>query len=74
MKPYMTDSIEYCTIEEDVVSVARDMLAKGRRRRPVLSEEKLVGQITCRQLLRVVSEFNRNQVAGNFDPLYRDLL
>ena len=74
LKPYTTDSIEYCTIEEDVVTVARDMLAKGRRRRPVLSEEKLVGQITCRQLLRVVSEFNRNQVAGNFDPLYRDLL
>ena len=74
LKPYTTDSIEYCTIEEDVVTVARDMLAKGRRRRPVLSEEKLVGQITCRQLLRVVSEFNRNQVAGNFDRLYRDLL
>ena len=73
-KPYMTDSIEYCTIGEDVVTVAKDMLTKGRRRRPVLSEEKLVGQITCRQLLRVVSEFNRNQVAGNFDPLYRDLL
>lgn len=72
--PYMTDSIEYCTIGEDVVTVAKDMLTKGRRRRPVLSEEKLVGQITCRQLLRVVSEFNRNQVAGNFDPLYRDLL
>ena len=50
------------------------MLAKGRRRRPVLSEEKMVGQITCRQLLGVVGEFNRKQVAGNFDPLYRDLL
>ena len=74
LRPYMTDSIEYCTINEDVVTVARDMLTKGRRRRPVLSDEKLVGQITCRQLLRVVSEFNRNQVAGNFDPLYRDLL
>jgi hypothetical protein len=34
----------------------------------------LVGQITCRQLLRVVSEFNRNQVAANFDSQYRDLL
>ena len=74
MKPFMSDSIEYCTINEDVVTVARDMLTKGRRRRPVLNEKKLVGQITCRQLLRVVSEFNRNQVAGNFDPLYRDLL
>ena len=74
LKPFMSDSIEYCTINEDVVTVARDMLTKGRRRRPVLNEKKLVGQITCRQLLRVVSEFNRNQVAGNFDPLYRDLL
>ena len=42
-----------------------DMLKKGHRRRPVLDHGRLVGQITCRQLLRVVSEFNQNQVAAH---------
>jgi len=54
--------------------VSNDMVKKGRRRRPVVDNGRLVGQITCRQLLRVISDFNRNQVAANFDPIYRDLL
>jgi CBS domain-containing protein len=47
------------------VDVADDMLKKGHRRRPVLDHGRLVGQITCRQLLRVVSEFNQNQIAAH---------
>ncbi len=71
---HMTSSVESCHLHADIVSIANDMMIKGRRRRPVVDDGRLVGQITCRQLLRVVSEFNRNQVAANFDPQYRDLL
>lgn len=59
---YMTEDIEYCDIHADLVDVADDMIKKGHRRRPVLDHGKLVGQITCRQLLRVVSEFNQRAV------------
>jgi len=42
---------------EDIVDIAQDMLRKNKRRRPVVENGKLVGQITCRQLLRAVRNF-----------------
>lgn len=42
---------------EDIVDVAQDMLLKNKRRRPVVEDGKLVGQITCRQLLTAVKGF-----------------
>lgn len=43
---------------DDIINVASDMLAKGQRRRPVLGDNnKLVGQITCRQILAAVRGF-----------------
>lgn len=43
--------------DEDIVDVAQDMLMNNKRRRPVVEDGKLVGQITCRRLLRAVREF-----------------
>jgi CBS domain-containing protein len=43
---------------EDIIDVAQDMLLKNKRRRPVVEDGKLVGQITCRQLLSAVKKFN----------------
>ncbi|OMH37521.1 protein-inosine monophosphate dehydrogenase [Motiliproteus sp. MSK22-1] len=43
---------------EDIVDVASDMLKTNSRRRPVVENGKLIGQITCRQLLRAVKEFS----------------
>jgi CBS domain-containing protein len=74
VQQHMNPKVDACQLHADIVSIANDMLIKGRRRRPVIDDGRLVGQITCRQLLRVVSEFNRNQVAANFDSQYRDLL
>ena len=54
-----------CDVHADLVDVADDMLKKGHRRRPVLDHGKLVGQITCRQLLRVVSHFNETAAAAS---------
>jgi CBS domain-containing protein len=43
--------------DEDIVDVAQDMLKNKHRRRPVVENGKLIGQITCRQVLRAVQNF-----------------
>jgi CBS domain-containing protein len=60
VRDFMTGNVECCNLHEDVVDVANDMLNKGHRRRPVVDNGKLVGQITCRRLLKVISEFNKS--------------
>ena len=54
---YMTSDLITVSPDEDIVDVARDMLKHKHRRRPVVKDGKMVGQITCRQLLRAVKEF-----------------
>jgi len=51
------DSLVVASPNEDIVDVAQDMLLKNKRRRPVMENGKLVGQITCRQLLTAVAKF-----------------
>jgi len=53
----MTTDIVVAHADEDIVDLAADMLKNKHRRRPVVADGKLVGQITCRQLLRAVKEF-----------------
>ena len=43
--------------EENILDVAQDMLLKKHRRRPVVENGRLIGQITCRQLLSAVKKF-----------------
>ena len=58
VKDYMTTSVVSSSLHEDIVDVAADMLKNRHRRRPVVKDGKLVGQITCRQLLRAVKDFS----------------
>lgn len=53
---YMVSAnINSAKASDDIIDVAADMLAKGQRRRPVVNEQnKLIGQITCRQILAAV--------------------
>ncbi|MFT4615618.1 MAG: CBS domain-containing protein [Bacteroidia bacterium] len=44
---------------EDIVAVAQDMLRSNKRRTPVVEDGKLIGQITCRQLLSAVKKFSK---------------
>jgi CBS domain-containing protein len=55
---YMTRELECAHPGEDIVDVATDMLKKNQRRRPVVADDKLLGQITCRHLLSVVKDFS----------------
>ncbi|NQV65518.1 MAG: CBS domain-containing protein [SAR86 cluster bacterium] len=52
----MTVNIEVQNPHDDIVDVATSMLDHKHRRRPVVSGGKLIGQVSCRQILRVVTE------------------
>lgn len=52
-----SDNLLVAHPDEDIVDVAQDMLTKNKRRRPVVENGKLIGQITCRQLLSAVMQF-----------------
>ena len=55
---YMSkDNLIVANPNEDIVDIAQDMLLHNKRRRPVIENGKLIGQITCRQLLSAVMKF-----------------
>src|SRR5210317_2217024 len=49
-----SDNLVVAHPQENILDVAQDMLLKNKRRRPVVEEGRLIGQITCRQLLSAV--------------------
>jgi CBS domain-containing protein len=60
VRDYMaTENLVVAHPDEDIVDVAQDMLHKNKRRRPVVENGKLIGQITCRQLLSAVKKFRK---------------
>jgi len=55
---YMTTEVISVRTTDNIVDVAADMLKHKHRRRPVIQDDGLlIGQVTCRQLLRAVKEF-----------------
>jgi CBS domain-containing protein len=58
VREYMTrDNLVVASTEDNIIELAQDMLQHKHRRRPVVEDGKLVGQITCRQLLIAVRSF-----------------
>lgn len=53
----MTKEVKVNKPGDDIVSVATSMLDSNHRRRPILEGNKLVGQVTCRQLLSAIKNF-----------------
>ena len=53
----MTTPVTTCAADADIISIAESMLANKQRRRPVVDQGKLLGQITCRQLLGALLDF-----------------
>ena len=45
--------------EDNIVDTARHMIAENKRRRPVVRDGELIGQITARQILRAVQSIKR---------------
>lgn len=58
VKEYMTTEVITVSLHDNIVDVAADMLEQKHRRRPVVQDDgKLIGQVTCRQLLLAVKDF-----------------
>lgn len=59
VRDHMTTEVETIGPDEDIIDVAQSMLDHKRRRRPVVDRQgRMVGQMTCRQLLRAIKEFD----------------
>jgi len=56
---YMTKDVVVAHPSDGIINVAQDMLLKNQRRRPIVENGKLVGQVSCRQLLAAVKKFTK---------------
>ncbi len=54
----MTVDVETSRPEDDIVDVATSMLDHKHRRRPVVENGKVIGQLSCRQILLAVKGFS----------------
>lgn len=53
----MTAEVEVNDPEDEILAVAKSMLDHKHRRRPVVKDGVLQGQLTCRQILKAVTDF-----------------
>lgn len=53
---YMTENVETIDADMNIVDVAQRFLTSGYRRFPVILENRLVGQISRRDVLRALSQ------------------
>ena len=61
VRDYMTtENLIVAHPGEDIVDVAQDMLRRNKRRRPVVENGKLIGQITIRHIVKAVRSFQRS--------------
>ena len=58
----MTPEIVSCSPGDGIVEVAADMLATRQRRRPVIEEGRLVGQVSSSNILWALMEHSRRRV------------
>ena len=54
---FMTKQVEVNHPHDLIVDVASSMLSHKHRRRPIVVDGKLVGQLTCRQILAAIKDF-----------------
>lgn len=52
----MATEVEVQNPDDDIVDVANSMLDHKHRRRPVVQDGRLIGMVTCRQILNVVGQ------------------
>jgi len=54
----MTKEVTIVSPDAQLFDVMTSMLNQGQRRRPVIENGKLIGQVTCRQLLKIITSFS----------------
>lgn len=61
----MSTDLATCSPEDNIVEVAQDMLNTRQRRRPVLQDGKLVGQVSSSNILWALMEHSRRKQLFN---------
>jgi CBS domain-containing protein len=60
----MCDEVTVCRPADSIVEVAQSMLSTRQRRRPVVEDGKLVGQVSSSNVLWALMEHSRRKVYG----------
>ena len=58
----MTRTVNSCSASDSIVEVAQAMLDTRQRRRPVVEDGRLVGQVSCRNILWALMEHSRRKL------------
>lgn len=58
----MNEDVNACTQDDSIVEVAQAMVTTRQRRRPVVREGKLVGQVSSNNILWALMEYSRRNV------------
>lgn len=61
VKDAMSTDLATCSPDDNIVEVAQDMLNTRQRRRPVLRDGKLVGQVSSSNILWALMEHSRRK-------------
>jgi predicted transcriptional regulator len=61
VKDVMQTDVVSCAPSDGIVEVAQDMLSTRQRRRPVLVEGKLVGQVSSSNVIWALMEYSRRK-------------
>ncbi len=64
VKNAMCDEVNVCKPGDSIVEVAQSMLATRQRRRPVVEDGKLVGQVSSSNVLWALMEHSRRKIYG----------
>lgn len=56
---HMVSPCETIDLNADIITVAEEMINARRRRRPVVEDGKVIGTITCRQILMAIREWSK---------------
>jgi CBS domain-containing protein len=62
VKSAMCDDLNVCKPGDNIVEVAQDMLKTRQRRRPVVEEGRLVGQVSSSNILWALMEHSRRRL------------
>lgn len=57
----MTSLVNSCSVTDSIVEVAQSMLDTRQRRRPVMEGDRLVGQVSSRNILWALMEHSRQR-------------